>query len=302
MKNYKITIIIPVYNGSKYIKNAFKYIKNQTFSFKNVQIVFVDDHSKDNSLAIMQELAKKYNNITVCSTPKGKKGPGAARNFGMTKAKAPFITFMDVDDYIHPQFFERTYKAINATKTDMVKVNHSVNVEGRKYNLARRNAKNIKVAHNDLTILVPDHLEPWATLYRFNLIKKNRIKFDEKAYHAEGFLFVAQCMTKAYKGIYFLPSYNGATWSLRADGTHAYQPAVDELEDHLKPCVAFLDVLSKSKQPVECMHRAYNFMLNVWCACAGASKGTYFDVAKFVFSYVIPITKDPRLHLDKYLK
>ena len=64
---YKISIIIPVFNVEDTLKNAFDSIKSQTIGFENLEVIFVDDKSTDDSLKIIKEFSKKYNNVkSIC--------------------------------------------------------------------------------------------------------------------------------------------------------------------------------------------------------------------------------------------
>ena len=96
MKRIDISVIIPCYNQENYIKQCLDSILNQ--SFRNYEIIAVDDGSCDKTPAILSEYKKRNKNIRVFST--SNKGAGAARNFGLTKAVGDFVLFMDSDDFL----------------------------------------------------------------------------------------------------------------------------------------------------------------------------------------------------------
>ena len=83
-----VSVIIPVYNGEKYILRVYKSIKEQTY--KNIEIIFFNDASKDNSLKILKELSKKDKNVKVYSSKKNN-GPGGAKNEGLKKATGDYV-------------------------------------------------------------------------------------------------------------------------------------------------------------------------------------------------------------------
>ena len=91
----EISVIIPLYNGEKYIKRCYESIINQDFD-KEVEIIFVDDGSSDNSLKILNELKKNNPKITVISQQN--KNVGGARNTGLKIAKGKYVSFIDIDD------------------------------------------------------------------------------------------------------------------------------------------------------------------------------------------------------------
>ena len=105
----EISVIIPLYNGEKYIKRCYESIINQDFD-KEVEIIFVDDGSSDNSLKILNELKKNNPKITVISQQN--KNVGGARNTGLKIAKGKYVSFIDIDDFISSDFLSGLYNVI----------------------------------------------------------------------------------------------------------------------------------------------------------------------------------------------
>lgn len=101
----KFSIVIPVYNSGKYINECLDSVINQTF--KDIEIICIDDGSTDNSLSILKEYEEKDNRIKVLSQEH--RGVGAARNYGMELAKGEYINFLDSDDKISAN----TLKSVN---------------------------------------------------------------------------------------------------------------------------------------------------------------------------------------------
>lgn len=102
----KISVIIPVYNTEKYLKRCVDSVINQTY--KNLQIILIDDGSTDNSLNICKELGNFDNRIEVIHTEN--KGQSAARNLGLSMAKGEYISFVDSDDWIALNLYEMVMK------------------------------------------------------------------------------------------------------------------------------------------------------------------------------------------------
>lgn len=98
----KISVIIPVYNAEKYLKKCIESVINQTY--KNWEIIAIDDESKDESYKILQEYAKKDARIIV--ETKANEGPGLTRNKALDKATGDYIVFLDSDDYIEKNYFQ----------------------------------------------------------------------------------------------------------------------------------------------------------------------------------------------------
>ncbi len=110
--NEKISIIIPAYNASKYITRTLDSICNQTY--KNLEIIVVDDGSSDNTLEICKKQSEKDNRIKVFH--KENEGVTLARDMGISMATGKFIGFVDADDTIDPKMYECLYN--NLVKYD----------------------------------------------------------------------------------------------------------------------------------------------------------------------------------------
>ena len=103
-----ITVIVPVYNVEKYIKECVDSLINQTY--ENIEIILVDDGSKDKSGTICDDYAATYDRIKVIH--KKNEGLGFARNTGLRVAKGKFVTFIDSDDKADTDLVENLVKGI----------------------------------------------------------------------------------------------------------------------------------------------------------------------------------------------
>lgn len=106
MNKYKISVIIPVYNKSKFLRECLDSVLNQTFD--SIQIVIVDDGSTDDSPMIIENYRKKYKNIKVISQEN--QGVIGARITGYKNAEGDFIGWVDADDFIDKSMYEKLYK------------------------------------------------------------------------------------------------------------------------------------------------------------------------------------------------
>ena len=107
LNNMKISIIVPVYNVEKYLERCLDSLINQTL--KDIEIICINDGSTDNSSEILKEYAKKDSRIIIIN--QNNQGISVARNNGMNKAKGKYIGFVDSDDWVDLDFFEKLYKA-----------------------------------------------------------------------------------------------------------------------------------------------------------------------------------------------
>ncbi len=112
----KISVIIPVYKVEKYLPRCLDSVMEQTF--KDFEVICVNDGSPDNSGAILEEYAAKYDNFKVITQEN--QGLSAARNTALPEAKGDYIIFIDSDDFVHPQFLEHLYNAQQQTQCDIV--------------------------------------------------------------------------------------------------------------------------------------------------------------------------------------
>ena len=95
---YKISIIIPVFNVEDTLDNAFNSILNQTFGFDDIEVIFVDDFSSDNSRNIIKNYVDKYENVNAFYLDENSGAAGKPRNTGVANANADYIMFLDPDD------------------------------------------------------------------------------------------------------------------------------------------------------------------------------------------------------------
>ncbi len=113
-----ISIIIPVYNGEKWIKRCIESILNQTYP--NIEIIIINDGSTDNSL----DICKKYEKENVTIIDKENSGVSDCRNIGIQNAKGKYLFFIDIDDFIKEETLEELYKIAKKYDADIVKCNY----------------------------------------------------------------------------------------------------------------------------------------------------------------------------------
>lgn len=105
-KNIAVSIIVPVYNVEKYLGQCIDSILKQ--SLKNIELICVNDNSTDNSLEVIKGFAKLDNRVVIINNSKNV-GPGTSRNTGINVAHGEYISFIDADDWINPDFLKKLY-------------------------------------------------------------------------------------------------------------------------------------------------------------------------------------------------
>lgn len=119
---FKISVIIPTYNAENYLEECIESVINQTMGFKeNIQLILVDDCSKDKSFEISCKYKDKYpDNIEVRRLEKNSGAGGKPRNVGIKLAKGKYLMFSDADDFFTKDAFEIMYNAIKERKADFI--------------------------------------------------------------------------------------------------------------------------------------------------------------------------------------
>ncbi len=112
----KVSVIVPVYNVEKYITRCLTSLVNQTID--DLEIILVNDGSKDNSEQIIRQFKKDYKNIIYVKKENG--GLSSARNFGLIYATGEYVAFLDSDDYVDRTLYQKMYEKAKATNSDYV--------------------------------------------------------------------------------------------------------------------------------------------------------------------------------------
>lgn len=175
----KISIVVPVYNVEKYLKECIESIINQTL--EDIEIIFVNDGSTDSSLEILNNYAKKDSRIIVIN--KSNSGYGHTMNMGINAATGEYIGIIESDDFADKNMFEDLYKLAKEYDADIVKSDWynywSKNKFARKNNRIS-SAKTLKLTNSkqDKSLL---RINPsvWSAIYKKEFLNKYNIRFLE---------------------------------------------------------------------------------------------------------------------------
>ena len=170
----KISVIIPVYNVETLLKRCLDSVLKQTLS--DIEIICVNDGSTDNSRLILEEY-KKYENIKIISQKNS--GLSVARNTGLENASAGYVAFLDSDDFIDNDFYEKLYNNITEHDADIACA--SIIRENDKKKSCLIDYKQFKIAKNTKEMFLladcPRHNFVWNKLYRKDFLISNNHKF-----------------------------------------------------------------------------------------------------------------------------
>lgn len=186
----KISIIIPVYGVEKYINKCLESLVNQ--SLDEIEIIVVNDGSKDNSQIIIDKFVKKYPN-KVKSFIKENGGQGSARNYGLQFATGKYIGYVDSDDYVETDMFLKLYEKAEKENSDVVICNY-YNVN-ENYEIIKGTEEQRPYADNKINALLSTKAV-WNKIYRKDLILNET--FRSKIWY-EDFDFTTKVLVKADK-------------------------------------------------------------------------------------------------------
>ena len=216
--NYKVSIIIPVYNTGRYLEEALDSVYNQTIGLNNIQIILINDGSTDNSAAICRA-ARKRHKKNVVFLQQSNRGVSAARNYGLRFVKGKYVTFMDSDDTLDCDFLKRLYDYIE-------KHNDSIDlVVGRLCYFEKKDGFHHKLDYKFKKSCIvdlqekPEYVQQHVCSALFKSKYAKELRFDESLKMGEDVLYVSEYLSKRLSyGIVKNAIYN---YRIREDETAA---------------------------------------------------------------------------------
>ena len=181
---YKVSIIIPVYNAEKYIERCLESILNSGVT--DYEIICIDDGSTDDSLQLLREYEKKYEQILVLTQKNSH--AGIARNHGMQYARGEFIHFMDADDEVVPGAYSRIIQTAEALGADYLKIKAMAvdsetgeripNAYYELTNIPEESCNCILPEEKATELLLKTARGPWTAIVRRSYIEEQNLKFN----------------------------------------------------------------------------------------------------------------------------
>lgn len=199
-----VSVIVPVYNAERYLRQCVRSVLQQTIS--DLEVILVDDGSKDDSLTICNDLAAEDPRVQVVSTKNG--GAGAARNAGIAVATGTLLYFLDADDWVEPELLQRLTEKINladeGTMAICARYIESADGSNRKAWLPVREGR--KWQHENIADCVANLDEAnvfnyvWDRLYFRSVLEKHNIRFEthfttgeDLGFNLRYFRYVTRC-------------------------------------------------------------------------------------------------------------
>lgn len=185
----KVSIIVPIYQAEKYLAECLNSIIKQ--SYKNIEIILIEDGCFDKSGAICDEYVELDERVVVYHNKNH--GVSYSRNYGIKKAKGKYILFIDSDDVIDKYYVENFIDAVTNYNCDIVVCGYEkidiINNNKKKYLVNKHDGIFSGSLKDDYRLVEPFLLTPWGKLYKTETIKENNIFFPEDCNIAEDQIF-----------------------------------------------------------------------------------------------------------------
>lgn len=203
----KVSIIVPIYNAEKYLERCLESIINQTL--KDIQIILVNDGSTDNSLSICRKYQAIDERIITINKENG--GVSSARNTGIENAQGEFIGFIDPDDWVEPDMYEKLYKQAKQIKADVCMCNYIIEQYKQSIPIIEKIDKEIlkgaEITDNIIANMIGDsHLDSgsstimgsvWRLIIHRDLVKKHNLRFKVGIHFMEDLLFCIETFLRS---------------------------------------------------------------------------------------------------------
>ena len=217
----KITVIVPVYNVEHYLNKCLDSLINQTY--KNLEIIVINDGSTDNSGKICQEYAQKDNRIIYIEKENG--GQSEARNMGLDRMTGSYVTFVDSDDWVEPDYVEVLYNKLIEYQADIAVGNYySYNEQegifyfhifgDSYYEKVYDNVSIFENLYESQEMKSFSLISVWGKLYRVDLVKHLRFdigKLGEDGYLNQKIYLLAEKTIYLNKGLYAYRQREGSS-------------------------------------------------------------------------------------------
>lgn len=303
----KVSVIIPVYNAERYCCDTISSVLNQTY--KNFELILVDDGSTDNSLRIIKDFANNESRIKVVHTENY--GVSHARNVGLSYATGEWIHFIDSDDYIEPNMMEEMYSIISKHNDADVVISGVKKIfeSESKYeiqrfnNMSLNNRKEIGNYLLSMNFTQRDMLLNylWNRWIKRSIISSNNILFDESLSLGEDFVFNCEVIKKSSCIMLLEDAYYN--YYIRGDQSLISRFHRDELDRRIKiyhttiSLYKYFGILEEAKNTIEVNEGRYSWssiskINSINCEYSRKEKITYIDgflsseLKKCLFAYL----------------
>ena len=235
-----ISMIVPCYNVEEYLEKCVDSLSVQTYP--NTEIILIDDGATDNTGTLAEKLGDKYNNVYCYHKTNG--GLSSARNYGIDKANGTYISFIDADDWVEPDYVERLYEAIRINHADIAVCGYRL--EEAQSGLVTFDEDQLISPHEAMKILGDIYpkenvllVVAWNKLYKrslFDNIRYTESKIHEDEHIAHHILGEADSVVLITDALYHYRIREGSITSAGKSQSLKRLDYMDAIEDRLIYC------------------------------------------------------------------
>ncbi len=287
----KVSVIVPVYNGEKYLKRCLDSLVNQTYSM--MEIIACDDGSRDGSVAILDAYALNYPQLKVIHKTNG--GVSSARNAALSQASGDYIGFVDCDDYVDLTMYEKMVNKLESGNYDLVGVNTNALYPNKTLVIDSGLQENAGNKH----LLIDAYAVLWNKLYKADLLKGLVMK---EGYVYEDVLYLYQVYPRVNKvgrveeTLYYYPQNANSI-------TYTYSDSLYNLVDNLDDIINYYQkhqLYQAYQEELEYTYVRYLYATFIKRMAKTGDYQKYQEAVKFVLNKVK--TTFPDYKNNKYLK
>lgn len=210
MEKYKVSVIVPCYNAEQFLPRCLDSLINQTL--EEIEIICVNDASPDNGIAILRDYEARYSNVLVVDLEENVR-QGGARNRGIEIARGEYIAFVDADDWVEFDMYEKLYVKAREKGADVVSCDYetvSCNGATQSYGLPERNDIYGTITEQTRPEVILTTGSICCKLIRRDLLERNHLRFPEKIFYEDNcfntmlgvvlgtYVHVSQCLYHYY--------------------------------------------------------------------------------------------------------
>ena len=192
-ENKLVSVIVPVYNVERYIKECIESILQQTY--KNIELIVIDDGSPYNSAAIVDEIVKNDSRVRLITRENG--GVSSARNVGLDSANGEYVVFVDADDFLAKDAIKYLVWLACKTESDFC-FSKNCFTQGNEQQIEKDRIERLSPEEAVALLISPKVIVGcWNKIYSLDFLKRNGIRFSETLFYGEGLNFITVCAMKS---------------------------------------------------------------------------------------------------------
>ncbi len=292
MQKPKISIIMPVYNSEAYMEKSINSILNQTL--KELELICINDTSKDNSLKVLQKISKKDKRLIILDNQKNL-GPGGSRNMAILIAKGEFVMFVDSDDWLETDACEKLYNLATSEKSDFVYIRPKIIYENKTI-LDKRLFRGDEIKNKETVFKKSLRRKiawaPWTKMIKRNLITKNNILFPQ--------IHIAEDMVFSVKVLHFAKRISECreylyNYLMREGSLMSYKNSQRRIENYLESIKLIRDFMNKNNIFQKYQKDFIYFKFYTYLAIYGVMHHTKEKIDKRKYGQIIENDTDFRM-------